>query len=384
MRPLIHAPQYFPPPKKARGIQAGTQGAPVGFTIAPNQAVSLASVAAQVTAALPPAPTIDYGTPPEATQDQAYSLTPTFTGSGVTFAVTSGSLPAGLSLNSSTGAITGTPTAAGDSTFTVTATNAGGSASADVTLSVAGEDALVAGAGILLWLNPESDELYSADDLVTDLDKDVNNGDVLRWVPGLKPATLDYYRDSASSYPKWRTAANGVNGHPAVEYTRSQAQHAVVGTNFRTSDLFSAGDAVFAFAGSRTGASTITDINVIQDGWSESVALRMRTPANGNTTQVVFNTSPQTVLQVSSGNTAFSVVAWKHGDKIDWWLNGVKQEQVTGLGDLLGLTRTDWGFRNFGDTAYKIVRLGAGKAAGATEAAVAALATYLHGLVEGV
>ena len=40
-----------------------------------------------------------------------------------TFAISSGSLPAGLSLNPGTGAITGTPTTPGISTFTVTATN---------------------------------------------------------------------------------------------------------------------------------------------------------------------------------------------------------------------------------------------------------------------
>jgi MBG domain/Bacterial Ig-like domain (group 3)/Putative Ig domain/NHL repeat len=45
-------------------------------------------------------------------------------GSGsYSYAVTSGGLPAGLSLNSTTGALTGTPTAAGVSTFAVTATD---------------------------------------------------------------------------------------------------------------------------------------------------------------------------------------------------------------------------------------------------------------------
>ena len=39
------------------------------------------------------------------------------------FAVTSGSLPAGLTLGSATGAISGTPTAAGTSDFTITVTD---------------------------------------------------------------------------------------------------------------------------------------------------------------------------------------------------------------------------------------------------------------------
>lgn len=43
-----------------------------------------------------------------------------------TFAVTSGSLPASLSLNSSTGVISGTPSATGTSSFTITATDANG------------------------------------------------------------------------------------------------------------------------------------------------------------------------------------------------------------------------------------------------------------------
>ncbi len=42
----------------------------------------------------------------------------------VTFAVTTGTLPAGLTLNASTGVISGTPTTAGSNTFTVTATDA--------------------------------------------------------------------------------------------------------------------------------------------------------------------------------------------------------------------------------------------------------------------
>lgn len=54
----------------------------------------------------------------------SYSQTLTATGSTpITWSVASGSLPAGLSLNTGTGAITGTPTTAGTSSFTIGATN---------------------------------------------------------------------------------------------------------------------------------------------------------------------------------------------------------------------------------------------------------------------
>lgn len=68
----------------------------------------------------------------------SFSQTLAYTGSGtITFAVASGSLPTGLSLNTSTGAITGTPSATGSYSFTISATNSYGSASQAFTGSVA-------------------------------------------------------------------------------------------------------------------------------------------------------------------------------------------------------------------------------------------------------
>jgi hypothetical protein len=58
----------------------------------------------------------------------SYSQTVSASGgvSSYTFAVTGGALPAGLSLNSSTGVISGTPTSTSTATFTITATDANG------------------------------------------------------------------------------------------------------------------------------------------------------------------------------------------------------------------------------------------------------------------
>ena len=65
------------------------------------------------------------------------TVTPTYNGGTVTTWTISPSLPTGLSLSASTGAISGTPTAITPSTaYTVTASNTGGSASTIVTIEV--------------------------------------------------------------------------------------------------------------------------------------------------------------------------------------------------------------------------------------------------------
>lgn len=59
-----------------------------------------------------------------ATVDASYSTSVSATGDTIVYSVTTGSLPTGLSLNASTGAITGTPTVEATSTFSITATDA--------------------------------------------------------------------------------------------------------------------------------------------------------------------------------------------------------------------------------------------------------------------
>src|SRR5205809_5194662 len=83
----------------------------------------------------PPAPVIT--SPPTATGQVgvAFSYQITATNSPTSFNVT-GLLPAGLSVNTSTGLISGTPTTAGTYTVTISATNAGATASATLTLTV--------------------------------------------------------------------------------------------------------------------------------------------------------------------------------------------------------------------------------------------------------
>ena len=74
---------------------------------------------------------------PDGTVGTEYKQTLTATGNNITWNLASGStLPDGLSLNESTGEISGTPTTANTYTFTVTATNDAGSDSKEFTLTI--------------------------------------------------------------------------------------------------------------------------------------------------------------------------------------------------------------------------------------------------------
>lgn len=83
------------------------------------------------------APVLDTAeVPVTATTGSGYSYTFTTRALGATFGVSAGQLPAGLTLTPS-GVLSGTPTAAGVSTFTVTASNFFGSTEASHTITVA-------------------------------------------------------------------------------------------------------------------------------------------------------------------------------------------------------------------------------------------------------
>ena len=82
-------------------------------------------------------PTIATENLPGGTVGTAYSQTLAADGSApIAWSITNGALPEGLSLNESTGEISGTPTAEGKSTFTVEATNNYGSEKRELTIEI--------------------------------------------------------------------------------------------------------------------------------------------------------------------------------------------------------------------------------------------------------
>lgn len=262
--------------------------------------------------------------------------------------------------------------------------NRQGAAATETAGAPLSEAELVANAGLLLWLNPADDVLF-LDAGVTQVNKAGGQQDVEQWVPGVKPATLERFEDTVADKPQWRPGASGINGNPVVIYTGAQSLHIDVDApaqTFRTSDLLEADSGVFAFAGKRIGTDATFNLKAIQDGFANAMYLEMLSAAAGGGTRVVMDMASDVILNTPPDREGLlAVVAWLHGTNVDWWLNGAKQTQITGVGTLSNLTRTEWTIRNFFDTTFMLLRHGVGKATGATEADMAALAAHLEALM---
>ncbi|WP_421546572.1 putative Ig domain-containing protein [Pseudomonas sp. QD4] len=96
------------------------------FTYTATNASGTSTAATVTITVSPPTLTITPTTLPNGTQGSAYSQTVSASGGTApyTYAISAGSLPAGLSLNTGTGVLSGTPSASGTFNLTVTATDA--------------------------------------------------------------------------------------------------------------------------------------------------------------------------------------------------------------------------------------------------------------------
>lgn len=114
------------------------------FTVAATNTAGTASKAFSITTKDLP-PTITTNSLSNAISGQAYSATIEGTGKSVTWTVSTGALPAGLSLDAATGTISGTPTTDGTSTFSLSASNTGGTVTKNFTLVVDIANPIIAG-----------------------------------------------------------------------------------------------------------------------------------------------------------------------------------------------------------------------------------------------
>ncbi len=119
----------------ATGLISGTPTSAATSTVTPRATNSAGTGSATLTLSITAAhPVITSATSAGGTVGSAFSYQITATNSATSYSATG--LPAGLSVNTSTGLISGTPTSAGTSTVTLGATNSGGTGDATLTLTI--------------------------------------------------------------------------------------------------------------------------------------------------------------------------------------------------------------------------------------------------------
>ncbi|GAA3200069.1 fibronectin type III domain-containing protein [Actinocorallia longicatena] len=126
---VAQAPQTFSGTATTRTVTGLTAGTSYTFTVAAQNAAGTGPPSAPSAAVVPnDSPALTFPPPPDGQVGVAYSRPLTFTGGTApyTWSVGSGSLPAGITLDPSTGLLSGTPTTPGTSAFTVRLTDSSG------------------------------------------------------------------------------------------------------------------------------------------------------------------------------------------------------------------------------------------------------------------
>jgi len=118
------------------GAITGTPNATgtINVTISATNALGTGTATLAITITFPPPPVITSATTASGVVGTAFNYQITATNSPSSYDATP--LPAGLSVNTNTGAITGTPTITGTTSATISATNAGGTGSATLTITI--------------------------------------------------------------------------------------------------------------------------------------------------------------------------------------------------------------------------------------------------------
>jgi uncharacterized repeat protein (TIGR01451 family) len=111
-----------------------TNTASASYKDAANNSYTATSNTVTVTVTAVPKPVITSGT--TAAGDLGVAMSYQITASNTPTSYDATGLPAGVSVDTATGLISGTPTAAGSSTITLSATNAGGTGTATLTLTI--------------------------------------------------------------------------------------------------------------------------------------------------------------------------------------------------------------------------------------------------------
>ena len=262
------------------------------------------------------------GTPGPATQNAAYSFAPARTGGTApfTFSLPAGVLPAGLSLNTATGAISGTPTGTGaNSGITLRVVD---SAGAPATVDLAGLSITVSAALTLTGAVPGATQNSAYSFTPT---TGGGRGVKAYALTGAPPAGLSF-----------SAATGAITGTPTAIGTTSGLNITVTDADGRTASLggFSIAVSAASSASTSLGANFMADTivkagqlgvtNSKQMTWAFSLKGNMNTgvaTAGTQAGQVIFQSDPGSAGEVTAGTAPGVLLAFENTGIAQWNFN---------------------------------------------------------------
>jgi len=247
------------------------------------------------------APNITYTTPDTYTAGTAIAtLSPTNTGgpTAVTYAVTGTALPAGLTLNTTTGAITGTPTTLAGiavTNYSVTATNVNGTSTATINITIN------PAAPAITYTTPDT---YTAGVAITTLNPTNTGGPITTYTTTGLPAGLTLNATTGAITGTPTTVAGIAATNYSVTATNATGSstatinitiiEAAPNITYTTPDTYTAGTAIATLSPTNTGGTTAVTYAVVGTALPAGLSL--------NTTTGAITGTPTTYAGIAATN----------------------------------------------------------------------------------
>ena len=237
------------------------------------------------------------------------SLSPTVSGGSVVSYSVSPSLPAGLSLNTTTGVISGTPTAVTTTaSYTITATNTGGSTTKAVTITV--NDVAPSG---LSYTTPN---IYTKGTVITSLSPTVSGGSVVSYsVSPSLPAGLSLNTTTGvisgiptavTSTASYTITATNTGGSTTKAVTITVNDVAPSGLSYTTPNTYTKGTAITSLSPTVSGGSVVS--YSVSPSLPAGLSLNTTTGVISGTPTAVTSTASYTITATNTGGSTTKVV----------------------------------------------------------------------------
>lgn len=242
--------------------------------------------------------------------------------------------------------------------------------------------------GELVFL-PGSDTLWQTNAEITLAD--ATNDPVSRYVPAIMPAGALYALDATTPWGSYQAPDDGINGNGVLEMVLGT--HALnmqkddgegSPTGFTAADIFTSDNALIWACGKAVGTPSSGARQMFGDLNKQSFTIHRQ--SDGDVAAFWQETSTaESFLVTPDAGDLYSIIAWKHGTVVDWWANGVKQTQRTGVGGWFAGTGQIGVYGGVNSTGlhveHQLLVGGMGAAAGYTEELAVALAARLETLL---